>query len=283
MEFYLNKHFVLDAKAKKPKMSLIGIPFDCTQIEYPGSRFAPNKIRETLLHTYTTDAEKDIAIFDYLEDLGNVNVSYGDTDETMKTIVKFVEKFNSQRTSTPIFLGGDHSITYGILKGLQKKHKKIDLIVFDAHADCIDSFSGEKLGHINYLYNLKKEKIVDNVIVIGARAYSKEELELAKNFKIKFLKESEISSKTLTTKNPCYVSLDLDVLDFNLAIGTGTPELDGPDIYFVIEMLEEVIANNKIIGADIVELNPMLKESRVTEYSAAFILRQMIFSLIEKK
>jgi len=283
MEFYLNKHFVLDAKAKKPKMSLIGIPFDCTQIEYPGSRFAPNKIRETLLHTYTTDAEKDIAIFDYLEDLGNVNVSYGDTDETMKTIVKFVEKFNSQRTSTPIFLGGDHSITYGILKGLQKKHKKIDLIVFDAHADCIDSFSGEKLGHINYLYNLKKEKIVDNVIVIGARAYSKEELELAKNFKIKFLKESEISSKTLTTKNPCYVSLDLDVLDFNLAIGTGTPELDGPDIYFVIEMLEEVIANNKIIGADIVELNPMLKESRVTEYSAAFILRQMMFSLIEKK
>lgn len=283
MEFYLNKHFVLDAKAKKPKMSLIGIPFDCTQIEYPGSRFAPNKIRETLLHTYTTDAEKDIAIFDYLEDLGNVNVSYGDTDETMKTIVKFVEKFNSQRTSTPIFLGGDHSITYGILKGLQKKHKKIDLIVFDAHADCIDSFSGEKLGHINYLYNLKKEKIVDNVIVIGARAYSKEELELAKNFKIKFLKESEISSKTLTTKNPCYVSLDLDVLDFNLAIGTGTPELDGPDIYFVIEMLEEVIANNKIIGADIVELNPMLKESRVTEYSAAFILRQIMFSLIEKK
>jgi len=48
-------------------------------------------------------------------------------------------------------------------------------------------------------------------------------------------------------------------------------------------MLEEVIANNKIIGADIVELNPMLKESRVTEYSAAFILRQMMFSLIEKK
>jgi agmatinase len=283
MDFYLNKHLILDAKSKKPKISLIGIPFDGTQIEFPGSRFGPNKIRETILHTYTTDAEKNIAIFDYLEDLGNINIVHGDTQETMKTIIKFMEKFNEQRTSYPIFLGGDHSITYGILKGLQKKHKKIDLIIFDAHADCIDSFNGEKLGHINYLYNLIKEKIIDNVTVIGARAYSKEELEIAKKLKIKFLKESQINSKNLKTKNPCYVSIDLDVLDFNLAIGTGTPELDGPDIYFVIEMLDEIIANNKIIGLDLVELNPMLKESRITEYSAAYILRQIMFDLIEKK
>lgn len=283
MEFYLNKHFVLDAKAKKPKMSLIGIPFDGTQIEYPGSRFAPNKIRSTLLHTYTTDAEKDIAIFDYLEDLGNINIAHGDTEETMRVITKFVEKFNEQRTSCPIFLGGDHSVTYGILKGLHKKHKKIDLVVFDAHADCIDSFSGEKLGHINYLYNLVKEKIVDNVIVIGARAYSKEELVIAKKMKIKLLNEAEINSKNLKTKNPTYVSIDLDVLDFNLAMGTGTPEIDGPDLYFVIEMLEEVIEQNKIIGLDIVELNPMFPESRTTTYCAVYILRQIMFSLIEKK
>ncbi len=283
MEFFLSKHFVLDAKAKKPKISLIGVPFDGTQIEFPGSRFGPNKIRSTLLHTYTTDAEKDITIFDHLEDLGNINIVHGDTTETMNTIIKFVDKFNEQRKSIPIFLGGDHSITYGILKGLNKKHKKIDLIIFDAHADCIDSFAGENLGHINYLNKLKMEKIVENVIVIGARAYSKEELNLAKKLKIKFLKESEINSKNLKTKNPCYVSLDLDVLDFNLAMGTGTPEIDGPDLYYVIEMLEEIIEKNKIIGLDIVELNPMFPEARTTTYCAVYLLRQMMFSLIEKK
>lgn len=282
MEFYLNKNFVLDTRAKKPKISLIGVPFDCTQIEFPGSRFGPNKIRETLLHLYTIDTEKDIAIFDYLEDLGNINIVYGDTEKTMKTIVKFIDKFNDQRSSCPIFLGGEHSITYGILKGLQKKYKKIDLIVFDAHLDCTESFSGEKLGHITYLYNLIKEKIVKNVTVIGARQYSKEELEFAKKNKIKILKEKDINSKTLKTKNPTYVSVDLDVLDFNFAIGTGTPELDGPDIYLVIEMLEEIIANNEIIGLDIVELNPMLQESRTTEYCASYILRQIMFGLIEK-
>lgn len=283
MEFYLNKNFVLDLKTKKPKISLIGVPFDCTQIEFPGSRFAPNKIRETLLHNYTTNPDTNVNIFDNIEDLGNIDIAYGDTDETMKTIVKFLEKFNAQRKTYPVFLGGDHSITYGIVKGLQKKNKKMDLIVFDAHTDCIDSFSGEKLGHNSYLYHLIKEKIVENVIIIGARAYSKEELALAKKMKIKFLEESEINSKSLKTKNPCYVSIDLDVLDFNLAIGTGTPELDGPDIYFLIEMLEEIIANNKVVGMDIVELNPMLQESRTTTYAATYILRQILFSLIDKK
>lgn len=282
MDFYLNKSFTISTFAKKPKISLIGIPFDSTATEFPGQRFGPQKIRETLNHIYTVDAKTDVCLFEHFEDLGNINVVHGDVKKTMLNIELFLEKFFEQRKTTPIFLGGEHTITYGIISGLAKKYNKIDLVVFDAHLDCCDSFAGEELGHLSYLNKLISEKKVENVFVIGAREYSKFELDFAKKHKIKIITVEDSKKIKIKTKNPTYVSFDLDVLDFTIAVGTGTPELGGLETKIAIDCLKRVIGQNKVIGLDIVELNPMVPDARTSEYAAAYVLRASLFGLLTK-
>lgn len=282
MDFYLNKNFRLDTFSKKPKISLIGIPFDSTATEFPGQRFGPQKIRETLNHLYTVDAKTGLCLFENFEDLGNINVVHGNVKKTMLNIEMFLEKFFEQRKTIPVFLGGEHTITYGAVSGLAKKYNKMDLVVFDAHLDCCNSFCGEELGHLSYLNKLVSEKRVENVFVIGAREYSKAELEFAKKNKIKITLIEDCKKAKIKTKNPVYISFDLDVLDFTIAVGTGTPEYAGLDTKTAIDLLNQIISNNKVVGLDIVELNPMLPEARTTEYASAYVLRACLFGLLKK-
>ncbi len=282
MDFYLNKSFTISTFAKKPKISLIGIPFDSTATEFPGQRFGPQKIRETLNHIYTVDAKTGLCLFEHFEDLGNINVVHGDAKKTMLNIENFLEKFFEQRKTIPVFLGGEHTITYGIVSGLSKKYKKIDLVVFDAHLDCCNSFAGEELGHLTYLNKLVSEKRVENVFVIGCREYSKTELEFAKKHKIKIVSVEDCKKAKIKAKNPVYISFDLDVLDFTIAVGTGTPEYAGLNTKTAINLLSQIISKNKIIGLDIVELNPMVEGARVSEYASAYVLRASLFGLLKK-
>ncbi len=281
MDFYLNKNFKLNTFAKNLKISIVGVPFDSTATEFPGQRFGPQKIREALNHIYTVDAKTDLCLFENFEDLGNINVVHGDTKKTMQNIEMFLEKFFEQRKTIPVFLGGEHTITYGIVSGLSKKYKKLDLVVFDAHLDCCDSFAGEELGHLSYLNKLVSEKRVENVFVIGTREYSKAELEFAKKHKIKIITVENCKKAKIKAKNPIYISFDLDVLDFPVAIGTGTPEYAGLNTKTAIECLKRIIKANKVIGLDIVELNPMLPEARTSEFASAYVLRAGLFELLK--
>lgn len=198
----------------------------------------------------------------------------------------FIELFNVlENADGDFFVGGDHSITYGLFKGFKKKYGDAGLIVFDAHADCVNNFSPPT--HEDFVRVLIEEKIVkpENVLLIGLRNVDPIEMKFIKNKKIKCLFMGDIKSvdqvideiESFSKKlKSVYLSLDIDVLDSKYAPGTGYPEKNGmkPDFLFTILSRIKIFKNIKRV--DLVEVNPIKDKDDKTLDSAKNIIQ--IFS-----
>jgi agmatinase len=269
---YLKKQNLIPYTNKNAKIGILGIPFDSTSIEVPGQRFGPKDIREQFSKLYGYDFETKQNIYEKIDDVGDIEVVHGSFELTMKRIKDTIEHLDKK----PIFLGGEHSITYATVKSI----KPDVLVVFDAHADLFETYQGEKYSHISYLYKIMSEKLVKKAYVFGCRAYTKEELDAAKKFNVKLIssKDAKKEIKKIKKQN-IYLSIDLDVLEFNLAMGTGTPEYGGLTLNDLWGCVREILLNNKIMGADIVELNPLIDTQKITTFCAAQILKEMILCM----
>jgi len=283
MDFYTIKRHLIPYTGKSPIISIIGIPFDSTSIEFPGARFGPKEVRDIFSRQYGIDLNSGINIYDKIEDLGDIEVVHGSFDKTNEQISGFLKAFKKIRKTIPIFIGGEHSTTYSTVKEL-KKTEDFDLIVFDAHADCFETYAGEKMSHISYLHKLVFEKIIDNVNIIGARSIAEEEQDFINknNISISSKEKVNIGKICKNTKKKIYLSIDIDVLDYHLAIGSGCPEYNGFKLEELINYVKEIIKHKEIVGVDIVETNPMLDGSRVTVYSSTFLLKEIVTELAKK-
>jgi len=157
-------------------------------------------------------------------------------------------------------LGGEHSITYAAYTSFPKEN---GYVVFDAHYDLRDKFADTKQSHASYLRRIVEERGSENILHVGARAFVKEELEFLKENNIKTISDREIRKGKgpqllkdyVSTFDSIYSSFDLDVLDPAFAPGVGNPEAVGitsRELFDLISSFKET----KVIGVDIVELNP---------------------------
>ncbi len=170
-----------------------------------------------------------------------------------------------ERSNGDFFVGGDHSITYGLFKGFAKKFKNSGLIVFDAHPDCVNNFFPPT--HEDFIRTLVEENIVksENILLIGLRKIHEIEKKFLDFKKIKYIKMKNIKDlgilvneiKDFAKKfNKIYLSLDIDVLDASLVPGTGYPEKKGFKINDLLYVLEKIRKLN-IKRIDLVEVNPL--------------------------
>ena len=152
------------------KVDVFGVPFDATSTYRIGSRFAPNAIREAFqnIEIYSNRLKKDLENV-YIRDLGNL-AKVGDIIE-MNRMVEEVTKEIIQNGKIPAILGGDHSLTNGSIRGINKS----TLVVFDAHLDFRDEFEGLKLSHATFLRRLYEDGCISNLIHVGSRAATKAE------------------------------------------------------------------------------------------------------------
>lgn len=258
---------------------LMGIPLDSGVNYRPGTRFAPNSIREELAKntTFLLDKRKSFSSL-RLKDFGDLIIgnSFCDSHNLIKKNVQeitFGEKKN-------IFLGGDHSITYSILSELNDVKS---LIVLDSHLDCREPKDGfEHSG--NWLYKVIEEKIInsDKIYIIGASAnnYSQKYLTYLENKGVTIITLSEYRKsqdliKILEKKlfgDTIYLTIDIDCIDQSQAPGTSAPSSFGfysNEIYnFVFESMGKL--NLKYL--DLVEVNPMLDRDNQTSKVASQIL-----------
>jgi len=164
-----------------------------------------------------------------------------------------------------ITLGGEHSITYGTVKGHKNKFGEFSVLNIDAHCDLRDTYEGTKFNHACVMRRILEEGIP--VTEVGIRSYSAEEAEFIKDRKdIKIIHGREIAESkkvkwvedALSTLLPkVYISVDIDAFDPSIVPGTGTPEPGGLDWYQVIGLIREVFRSRQVIGFDIVELAPI--------------------------
>jgi len=164
----------------------------------------------------------------------------------------------------PLTFGGEHSITPGCIAPFTKKHKKLCLLHFDAHADLRDSYGGEKYSHASAIRRCLDYKNV-SVISFGIRNISESEVTFLKKnsnrIKIFWAKDKKKwnlnSFKKLIKNKTVYLTFDVDGFDNSIMPATGTPEPGGLLWDETLEIIKIAMKNSKIVGADINELAPI--------------------------
>jgi len=241
---------------------LFGVPFDSTSSFRPGSRFGPAAIREASANIETWSWRAGIDFEEVkLHDLGDLAVVHGDSAETIRRVKETIEDITLSN-KIPVMLGGEHLITLGALKGIGDA----TVVSFDAHFDMRDEYLSNKLSHACVMRRALECLGVRNVVIVGARASYREEVEFVKKSGINYISSQHIMrvgaketgvwlKEALADSKKVYISVDMDVLDPAFAPGVGNPEPEGISPSLLLDIIEQVV-DERIVGLDVVELAP---------------------------
>lgn len=247
----------LDKLDKSKNFGIIGVPFDSTSTYKTGARFGPMAVREASYnferYNMTLGKNLDINVFDF----GNIEIIHGNFKKTCSNIEFSISELLDMN-SAPVVIGGDHSISYGVLKALDIENTTI--IHFDAHMDLREEYMGEKYSHaavMRRIFDLSPKKIIQ----IGVRSCSDDEITFAHENQINYFTSHEVNagfekvkSTIMDIKGPIYVSVDIDVLDPAYAPSVGTPSPCGLNP-FQLESLIHSLKGKKVVGFDLVEVS----------------------------
>jgi agmatinase len=237
----------------RTRPTLIGVPYDANSSFLLGTAEAPPLIRQALFSPAAYLWTEELIDLDgVLDDAGDLDLAPG-MDVNNEIEVAITNLLNSERV--PIVLGGDHSITYPIVRALRRVHQKLSLLQFDAHPDLYLEFEGNRYSHACPFARIMEEKLVDQLVQVGIRAMDDHELNQARNFGVKMITMSEWKlDYDVRLENPVYISFDVDSLDPAFAPGVSHREPGGLSVRDVLEVIQTITV--PIVGADIVEFNP---------------------------
>jgi len=200
-----------------------------------------------------------------------VDVVQSDIEATDQAIYSKAKEVIHQK---PIFIGGDHSITYSLFKAFSESFENASLIIFDAHADCTSFF--KPVSHEDMNKVLIEEGLLEKkkLLIIGIRKIWDEEKPFLEKNKIQLIYSKEIHEnlekakeklkKFLEEQKNIYVSFDIDGLDPSIAPGTGYCEENGLTEQEAFDLLEQVLNSGKVKASDLVEINPKLDKEDKT-------------------
>lgn len=259
---------------------IMGCPIDFTSTFRRGSAHAPGAIRvaSESIETYSPLLDQD------LEDL--VFSDIGDIcscDDPLNTALQQIEtsvKALVQQGCRPLILGGEHTITFPVVKVLNSVYTSFILLHVDAHADLRDEYEGNAVNHATVIRRSQEVIGPDRLLQLGIRAGTRAEFSWMKTqgTLMHWIPGAERQLFQRIGDRPVYLSLDLDVLDPACLPGTGNPEAGGW-FYNDLERLFCLLRPFKIVGADVVELNPWLDASQASSITAAKIVRELLILL----
>jgi len=257
--------------------ALVGCPLDLTATYRSGTGDAPNAIRiaSDSIETYSPFLDLDLEDFGFV-DLGDVRLSGESLEKSLHVIQQTVSVILN-KGALPLCVGGEHTITLPVVRALKEYHADIVIIHLDAHSDLREHYEGSAVNHATVIRRVHELVGPGRLIQLGIRAGTKEEFSWMRE-QGTLMQWEPGADKNLLQRvgdRPAYVTLDLDVLDPACFPGTGNPEAGGW-FYRDLERFFAVLTRLKIVGADVVELNPGLDHSQVATVAAAKIVRELL-------
>ncbi|QKG85778.1 agmatinase [Kroppenstedtia pulmonis] len=260
---------------------IYGMPMDWTASFRPGSRFGPKRIREAslVLEEYSPYLDRDLSELNYF-DAGDIPLPFGNPEKSLHQIEAFVDKV-LQQNKIPFGLGGEHLVTWPVVKAIHRYYSQLAVIHIDAHADLRTDYEGEVLSHATPLRKIVELLGADNVYQFGIRSGTREEFHYAKQEKIPFYPFEVLTPLQRILPQlagrPVYVTVDIDVLDPAFAPGTGTPEPGGITSRELLQAIHSIAdAGIQVVGADLVEVAPVYDPTEQTPVMGAKVLREML-------
>jgi len=240
------------------KVVVFPVPYNSTTYWKSGTKDGPQAIIEASRHIelYDIETKKDVSK-EGIFTLEPLEPSKNSPEETMLRIKNVVDKLLADN-KFPLMLGGEHSVTLGAVQSFKEKFSDFSVLQIDAHPDLRDEFEGTKF-HQGCVIRRVRELGVP-VTQVGIRSVSEEDVQYMEKEGIEtvFLAPDIPIDKIVSTlKDNVYLTFDLDGLDPSIMPSTGTPEPGGLSWYGVLELIKEVAKKKKIIGADVVELDPI--------------------------
>ena len=276
-----------NAPLKGAEFVLLGVPFDATSSFRPGAKFAPNAIREASWNFETFNHQHRIDIADIaIHDSGNLE-DFARVEDMQKEVHSAVDGILGNG-SFPIVMGGEHSLTPGVLAALRER-QDFGAVVLDAHMDFRDEYLNLRGSHA--CATRRSSEIVgpEAIVPIGVRSVSRDEIEeIEKDFKGRFhyIDSYEVKRTGMGPavkralkwigKRKIYLSLDTDALDPAFAPGTGTPEPFGLTSWDVLEAVK--LLAPRLVGFDIVEIAPNYDNGNTAALGAR-IIREVIVAV----
>ncbi len=204
-------------------------------------------------------------------------------------VVRMVSEYVFSLGRVPVFLGGEHTITYSTARAAGEHHKGLCIVVLDAHADLRNEYLGSKFSHACVVSRLVEALGKDSVILVGTRAVSREEYEKLREGRIRYVPAKsfrklglkyvvQVLSDFISNCRAVYLSVDMDVFDPAFAPGVATPEPDGLLPADFLDLLPEVL-DSRFVALDIVEVVPPYDPSMVTSMLAAKIAIEFMSGL----
>jgi agmatinase len=258
---------------------ILGIPLDHNSSFLRGSAEAPALIRKAFdSDAWNKWAENrvDLGREGWFEDAGDLQDM--EAPDVFGRIEAAVTKIVEEK-KRPVSLGGDHSITYPILRALGKRIPAITLVHFDAHPDLYANYEGNPHSHASPFARICEEKLVERLIQIGIRTLNAQQEEQAEKYGVEMFEMRNLPDLAkLDVTGPIYISFDLDVLEPGLAPGVSHWEPGGLTTREALDYIQALPA--PIVGADVVEFNPVRDRSGLTASVAAKILKELLGKML---
>ena len=251
-------------------IKLQGICFDGKSSYAKGAALAPKAIRKALYSASSNlYAENGTSISDlHLEDAGDHEIeNYLEIEQITSGILK--------GTSRILTLGGDHSITYPVVKAMHGYYPQMDILHIDAHADLYDVFEGDPYSHACPFARIMEAGLASRLVQVGIRTLSQDQREQARKYGVEVIEMKDWDISLLPEfHNPVYISLDMDAFDPAFAPGISHYEPGGFTARQVLEVIQGI--KGQIIGADIVEYNPKRDHQEMTAFLAAKMMKEIL-------
>ena len=254
-----------------PVPTLIGLPYDASSSYLRGPAQAPAAIREALRCASSnawSEALQDLA---GLADWGDLALPPG--PEARALIEQGLNRL-LDAGGTPIALGGDHSVTYPVLRALGPRHPGLTILHFDAHADLYHDFEGDPFSHACPFARIMEEGLAQRLVQVGIRTMTGHLRQQADRFGVEIIDmRAWAAGARPRVQGPVYVSIDLDAFDPAFAPGVSHVEPGGLSSREVITLLQDL--PGPLVGADVVEFNPVRDPQGITGPLCAKLVKEL--------
>ena len=263
-------------------VAVVGVPFDLATTNRPGARLGPRAIRAASAslawcppYAWEFDPCERLNVIDWGDVRFDSGRPHGVPDEITEAYRSIIAA-----GSVPLTLGGDHFVSYPVLRALHEQHGPLALVHFDAHSDTWEDSDG-RIDHGTMFYHAARQDIVDPAcsIQVGMRTHNPK----THGYRVldaRWLHDHGVQAcveaiRERVGERKCYVSFDIDFLDPAFAPGTGTPVVGGFSTHDALQLVRG-LAGLHIVGMDVVEVAPAYDHSEITAFAAASIAQELL-------
>src|SRR3989338_243013 len=238
---------------KDSNIVMLPVGFEKTTTYKKGTSNGPKAILEASknLELYDEELELTPKLSVFTDEIEIKNNQKDMINEIEKKSIKYLKD-----NKFVLMLGGEHTVSLGLVKALKNKYNDFTVLQLDAHSDLRNDYDFERLHHATVMRRVHELKI--HIVQVGIRSLSEEEALFIKKEKINTFYANDFNIKKIISSiktNNVYITIDLDVLDPSIMPSVGTPEPNGLTYNQLISLLKEISKSKNIVSADIVELS----------------------------